>query len=1029
MARHEILAALIAAAGTRQADRLDPHLDPASAPLDDRDVGGLLRAAAALAGHLNYYGADPRLPSGNWSDFLPQQAAGESNAAYQARLAALAGGDGGELPPHLALLVAAFRVAAHPRALLNDFTRKHLDFQMQTVLGFAPRPPVPDRVHVLVELKKGAAPLEIGADARLAAGKDASQQPMFYLPVRPMVATQARIASLRSIALGSDGRLRFAPVADSANGLGALLTTDPPSWHPFGVRRGGEAALPDAPVGFALASAVLRLAEGSRQIDVSLELAGIDPARHSAALLADAFEARLSGPKGWLGPVLIARADSTLAAGNWSFSLRIGGDQPAIVDASPAVHQQAFPAGLPVLQLLLKEGSAAFGRVSGLNLRRARIGVKVDGLRTLALESDFGQLDPKKAFLPFGPQPGVGTRFYVGGAEALGKRLSALSLQIGWQGAPTSQAALTALYANYSGQASLASGVWARAEWADAAGAHPAGRVSLAPAAGGRAVLDLSASSRTGQSRPYRWITVYEAFARAGSAYARQEAGFLRLRRGVASDAPTAAAPRAGFITLSLDTDLLHAAWRSEAVAGLLATPKVILGEPWTPKAQEISLSYQADAGPSRVDDDSDGSFANAEVEFFHVDAFGVSREHAWLSGRHPWLAPGPVPLLPPHWDAGELFIGLSGLAPGDPLSLLFQVAEGSADPLANAQRLSWAVLADNAWRPLASGVELTLDTSRDLRASGLVSLVLPTDATTDNTRLPAGLIWLRAAIATQPEAACRLVGVHANAFEAVFEDHGNAADHLASALPAGRITRFQAPAPTIKAVSQPYASFGGALQEDASALARRAAERLRHRNRAIARWDYERLVLQAFPAVERVKCIPHASDTSWLAPGHVRVVVVPDLRNRNAVDPLQPRVDLDTLERIKAYLLARAPMGLNATTLAVRNPAYRAVQVDFKVAMRTGYAFSYYRAQINQALLHALSPWAFDAGAALEFGGRVLRSALVDFVEGLPWVDYVTDFRLYFADLPAEDRPELAPDAPDVILVSVPEHLIAEVS
>lgn len=270
---------------------------------------------------------------------------------------------------------------------------------------------------------------------------------------------------------------------------------------------------------------------------------------------------------------------------------------------------------------------------------------------------------------------------------------------------------------------------------------------------------------------------------------------------------------------------------------------------------------------------------------------------------------------------------------------------------------------------------------------------------------------------------------MHANAFEAVFEDHANAADHLASALPAGSIARFVAPAPTLKTVSQPYASFGGAQQEDAAALARRAAERLRHRNRAVARWDYERLVLQAFPAVERIKCIPHASDTSWLAPGHVRVVVVPDLRNRNAADPLQPRVDLDTLERIKAFLLARAPMGLDAATLAVRNPAYRAVQVDFKVAMRSGYAFSYYRAQINQALLQALSPWAFDAGAALEFGGRVLRSALVDFVEGLPWVDYVTDFRLCFADLPAEDRPELAPDAPDVILVSAPDHLIAEVS
>jgi hypothetical protein len=96
---------------------------------------------------------------------------------------------------------------------------------------------------------------------------------------------------------------------------------------------------------------------------------------------------------------------------------------------------------------------------------------------------------------------------------------------------------------------------------------------------------------------------------------------------------------------------------------------------------------------------------------------------------------------------------------------------------------------------------------------------------------------------------------------------------------------------------------------------------------------------------------------------------------------------------------------------------------------MRRGFAYSYYRASINRALVEALSPWAFDATRPLDFGGRVLRSALVDFVEGLPWVDYVTDFRLILADTPAEDRPELAPDAPDVILVSAPEHLIAEVT
>nr|MBP6800966.1 hypothetical protein [Zoogloea sp.] len=62
MSRHTLLAPLIAAPGTRQADRHPPQLDPAHAPLDGRDETALLLAARALAGQLRYYGHTPDTP-------------------------------------------------------------------------------------------------------------------------------------------------------------------------------------------------------------------------------------------------------------------------------------------------------------------------------------------------------------------------------------------------------------------------------------------------------------------------------------------------------------------------------------------------------------------------------------------------------------------------------------------------------------------------------------------------------------------------------------------------------------------------------------------------------------------------------------------------------------------------------------------------------------------------------------------------------------------------------------------------------
>ena len=139
--------------------------------------------------------------------------------------------------------------------------------------------------------------------------------------------------------------------------------------------------------------------------------------------------------------------------------------------------------------------------------------------------------------------------------------------------------------------------------------------------------------------------------------------------------------------------------------------------------------------------------------------------------------------------------------------------------------------------------------------------------------------------------------------------------------------------------------------------------------------------------------------------------------------------MDLDTLTRIHDFLSARVGP---QTQVHVRNPGYRAVQVDFKLRLRSGngLGFNFLQPQIDLALRQALSPWAFDtqaAGAAkLGFGGRVLRSALLDFVEKLPEVDFVTDFRLSLQGS-REDLAEIVPDAPDVILVSAARHRIEE--
>jgi hypothetical protein len=1002
MAERDIVQNLISQLGQSQDDRLTPELDVHFADVDERGPEELLRFWKRLAPLVRHYGPDGA-EDGDWTPFFA------------------GGGEEGNLPPHLALLRAFAELNEIPREAVNRLTGRHLDFFYRRVLRFEPRPPLPDRAHLLVELKKGSAPIAIGPQHAFSAGKDAAGAELLYVPTAETVIHSARVESLRSIYKDPDGRtVRFAPIANSVDGLGAPLPDAEPKWRAFGFPE-----LPAAEVGFAAAAPVLRMKEGSRTVTLTLGLGGLNP--RLTAAFTSSFAAYLTGEKGWLGPYGLT---GSLSGGLLGLTLVVPESAGGVVDYDPALHGYAYAAEAPVLQLLLQPGAPlGYEDLAGLAVSSARIDVEVAGVTSLALESDAGTLDPKKTFLPFGPQPTVGSRFLVGSPEVFSKRLTRIDLHLQWQGTPGS---FRVWYTGYTNAPSTDDGGFtARIDFQDGAGwqADEVRRLFDSPGLGETTLTFTQGGAPVKETGGHAVWSLHTS----GSARARSEARRKAMAHPVlaaSSSAPPAVKP--GFLTLSLLTSFLHADYRKESVANLVAfsrsgrgdgtdTP-VVLNEPYTPALRAVSLSYHAQSGEADLIDVAETAFASADLRFFHVGPFGQRREHAYLrQSRH-------LPLLPEFENEGELLLGLSGLAAGDGVSLLFQVAEGSADPDLPRQDVQWSALCDNHWQAIA-GTGIARDTTRGLLTSGVVGLVIPREATLENTFLPAGRIWLRAAVRRDVDAVSRLIAVAANAVEVRFADQGNDPGHLRAPLPAGKIFKLKTPVAAVKTVKQPYASFGGSPAEPDAALRARAAERLRHRDRCITPWDYERIVLAAFPGVHKVKCIPHAKDGSWLAPGNVMLVVVPDLRNRNAVDPLRPRVDADTLSRIADHVQRRAGMQVR---FQVRNPRYQSIRLDFKVRFLPGYEFNFYRDQVNQELVRFLSPWAFDATRPISFGGKVYKSVLLDFVEKLAPVDFVTDFRM-FSGVDAESRPrdveEIQAETPDAILVSAAVHGIAEVA
>jgi hypothetical protein len=207
-------------------------------------------------------------------------------------------------------------------------------------------------------------------------------------------------------------------------------------------------------------------------------------------------------------------------------------------------------------------------------------------------------------------------------------------------------------------------------------------------------------------------------------------------------------------------------------------------------------------------------------------------------------------------------------------------------------------------------------------------------------------------------------------------------------------------------------------------------SERLRHKDRAITLWDFEHLVLEAFPRIHRVKCLNHTRyepDESGggiyreRSPGHITIVTIPDHRTRNLANPLKPYTSLDTLREIEAYLGTRMTC---FAKLHVANPQFEEVRVAFNVKLNSGYDETFHTARLREEITRFLSPWAFSEYGNPSFGGKIHQSVLINFIEDQPSVDYLTDFRLFhdIAGVPGTaNMLEIAGSRAISILVSAP--------
>ena len=1006
--------------GQTQQQRMPEFLDPDLVPIDQHNQADRYAYVQEIAKQIKFIeyntSTNKAVENGTWADFFDLSLEELKEKAESAAL-----------PPHLALWSAFLEILEEPRALLNTLTKRHLDFYYQEVLGLKKAFPIPDQVHVLFELKKNTPNTLLTAGSALLAGKDATKKNIYYNLSHDIIVNSSAVSQLKSLFINPANKnfLHQAPIANSADGLGAVLTPENPKWNAF-----GHVNLPLAQVGFCFASEVLLMQEGSRKINVFLTLKNLGADVTNAVFTANLFKCSITGEKGWIGPKLSSAAITTSDGQIFQMmlTLNISKDEPAVVPYQKATHGSDFDTFHPILQVLINSEKTDYGYSNLLHaeLVDARIEVEVSEIKSMVLENDFGSINPKKPFAPFGSISDKNSNFYIKHDETFSKRLKEFSVDVEWKNIPDSN--LKDYFTNYNEAGNANTDFTAIAGFKDgyswqekfksvqlfnSANAQSATTwkftnpafptllpffvlphmytpISINPGTSVQQTVSNTMSlllPQFGAMQPAIKTTQAKVSLTGQVLYKPVLFELLNVYKEI----------RRGQLQLRLNHSFLFKEYRDKYASEIIRYSRdggtlKLPSEPFIPEIQSITLNYTATTAKVNFNGTNINDYANQEIEFFHYGAFGQLREHAYTRSKHKFLTNTLVRLLPEYHAEGNLFIGLSNLNAEDSLCLLFQAAEGSANPEKPKVTGDWSVLCDNYWKPLQNE-DFIFDTSNEFLRSGVIKLIIPREATTTNTSMSFGLLWLRISIAKDSDGVCQLIDLQSNAALASFDNQDNDPGRLQNPLPAASITKLKADHSAIKKVSQPYSSFGGQMQENDQTFYIRVSERLRHKERSIALWDYERLILQHFPMVHKVKCINHATPGSFYAPGNVLIVVVPDLSNRNAVDPFKPKVDKNTLDEISDFLSHRSSAWAK---FQVINPMYEPVQVKVRLKLKREYEFNYYEQIINKKLQEFLSPWINNPGTAIHFGGKISKSMIIKFLEDLPYVDYLTALSLH---------------------------------
>ena len=921
--------------------------------------------------------------------------------------------------PHIGLLVTFFKLFEEIQKDVNEFTQKHLDFYYKKLLEQKPKKKNPSTAIIgLQSIVKGPENFFIPEGQQVKMVFDNKEEIDFESIYGEWV-SQAKISEIRTLFKSfytpfSDARIEDGtylniiydgllydgiPTAKvnlkikNQDKFPASLGEDQ---HLKGI---SERTLWESNIGIAISSPVLIVENGNFKAIISINLSessltafelelnklrGLkeklqwedeiqkksgnnDLASFVKLFLLDSFRLSYSTPEGWRDlpgfSITFNREEKCI-----EFVFELSKNEPSTAIYNNEVHGGNFESEWPILKILInKEASLPpYRLLQILEAEEVAIEVQVSGVEQMQISNQLGDLDIGSPFQPFGPLPDVGSKLKVSNPYLISRYLSELIFHFKWSGLPLIRNGFREYYSVYP----------QRFDDQDF-------------------VSEISVQRGKKQVKHHKSFQEFNLF----ESEEREDGFYLLPTKTVEVDLGSFDVEKGpGLLPEERDKNDLAVIFSlskpyqafghhiySELFADIsmqksrfkrrkLELPK----QPYTPVLEHLLVDYKN----YTKENISRGKITKSvNIKLFHIYPFG-----------HVLVYPASLEsfsyLMPQIKHKGNLLLGLTDVKANEILNIGFELEEAIYPISAiRSPDLYWEYLDKNRWNSLED--MLLEDSTKGMVKSGVVKIKIPGTFSLSNTRLSSGKFWIRIAFDGQTDLNSKIKNVFVNAFRVKEKTQVEASGIEIEKESKVKKIELIGGNPNINSFGiydLTIVSTSGDSEKD---YYTRSSEILRHKNRASTTWDFERIILDQFPEIERVFVYSRSTFPDKLLKGtSLQIVVIP--KSESLGHATNRRVPYELLGRVKEHLLSKTS---SFARFEVSNPVFEKLKVRCSVKFTNEFQLQsgYYRDKLNKELRTFLSSSSTYNRNNTENFYSISKSEILNFIEGRDYIDFVT--------------------------------------